>query len=335
MTSPTRISTLENFLHASDIDILLVQEVTKHVLHDFRSYSTIYNNEANGKDTAIIAKEGIILENQTRLPSGRAIAAKFKECCLINVYAPSGTARRQERETFFTSELPHLLTTTSWHLLMAGDFKCTLQLGESTGTLNHSRCLIELLRGMELQDAWKRTTGWPGYTDYSPLGGSRLDRIYLTKDLINQKQALETIVAAFTDHLAVKLHLKMDAPILRMRRGYWKLDCTLLEDGDVKDQITTLWGRLQQKRCYPDAPMWWDRYCKRRLTPFMQRAQAERHKEHRAMENFYFSCIYELLQGDTTHAVTRAQLNRLKAKLVCLQQGKLQKMMLDSDAADS
>jgi exonuclease III len=90
---------LENFLHASDIDILLVQEVTKHVLHYLRSYSTIYNIGAYGRGTAIIAKEGITLENQTRLPSGRAIAAKFKECWLINVYAPSGTARRQERET--------------------------------------------------------------------------------------------------------------------------------------------------------------------------------------------------------------------------------------------
>jgi exonuclease III len=99
MTSRTRISMLENFLRAWDIDILHVQEVTKHVLHDLRGYSTIYNIGAYGRVTAIIAKEGITLENLTRLPSGRAIAAKFKECWLINVYAPSGTARRHERHS--------------------------------------------------------------------------------------------------------------------------------------------------------------------------------------------------------------------------------------------
>jgi hypothetical protein len=30
------------------------------------------------------------------------------------------------------------------------------------------------------------------------------------------------------------------------------------------------------------------------------------------MENFYFSCIYELLQGDATKPETRSHLNRLK-----------------------
>jgi hypothetical protein len=95
---------------------------------------------------------------------------------------------------------------------------------------------------MELQDAWDRTAGRPGYTHYSATGASRLDLIYLTKYLISQKQGIETIVATFTDHHAVNLHLKMDAPILRMGLGYWKLDSTLLEDGTMTDQIT-LWGQ--------------------------------------------------------------------------------------------
>jgi exonuclease III len=120
LNSLTRISMLENFLHVSDIDILLVQEVTNHVLHDLRGYSTIYNIGAYGRGTAFIAKECVTLQNQNRLPSCRAIAAKFKECWLIKVYAPSGTAHRQEREIFFTNELPHLLITTSRRLLMAG-----------------------------------------------------------------------------------------------------------------------------------------------------------------------------------------------------------------------
>jgi exonuclease III len=158
MTSRTRMSMLENFLRAWDIDILLVQEVTKHILHDLRGYSIMYNIGAYGRGTAIIAREGITLENLSRLPSGRAIAAKFKERWLINVYAPSGTGRRHERETFYAIELPHLLTNTSRHLLMAGDFSCTLELGDSTGTLNHCRA-------SNSSDAWScrmRGTGLRG-----------------------------------------------------------------------------------------------------------------------------------------------------------------------------
>jgi hypothetical protein len=236
------------------------------VLQDLRGYSTLYNIGTNSRGTAIIAREGITLVNLTRLPSGHAIAAKLKDCSIINVYAPSGTARRQDRETFYSCELPHVLTQESRNVLMAGGFNCTLEQGDSTEAMNHCRALTELLRGMELRDAWNRSAERPGYTHYSVNGSSRLDRICVTKDLSRRKQGIEMIVATFTDHFAVSLHLMLDVPILRMERGYWKLDHTLLEDSTITEQLTTLWCQLlQQKRCFLNVPMWWDQYCKRRL----------------------------------------------------------------------
>ena len=139
---------MENFLHTWEIDILLVQEVTKQVLHNLRGYQTLYNIGTNCRGTAIIAKEGITFENITRIPSGRAIAARFNDCWLINIYAPSGTAGRQDREALFTCELSHVLTQPANNILMAGDFKCTLEKGDATGTLNQSRALTSIIRGM-------------------------------------------------------------------------------------------------------------------------------------------------------------------------------------------
>jgi hypothetical protein len=52
------------------------------------------------------------------------------------------------------------------------------------------------------------------------------------------------------------------------------------------------------------------------------------------MENFYFSCIYDLLQGAATHADMHSQLNSLKVKLVNLQHRKLQMILLDTNQAD-
>jgi exonuclease III len=49
-----------------------------------------------------MSKVFISLANVTRIPSGRAIAAKFQEMWIVNVYAPSGTARRQEGKYFST-----------------------------------------------------------------------------------------------------------------------------------------------------------------------------------------------------------------------------------------
>jgi exonuclease III len=92
---------LEEFLRHHEIDILLVQEVTQHFLRDVRGYNTHYNVGANKRGTAIMTREGISLENITMIPSGRAIAAKFREVRILNVYSPSGNVMKQERERFF------------------------------------------------------------------------------------------------------------------------------------------------------------------------------------------------------------------------------------------
>ena len=63
MTSPTRIAMLDALLRRQEIDIILVQEVTYHVLNDFQGYTTKYNIGANRRGTAIMARDGINLEN--------------------------------------------------------------------------------------------------------------------------------------------------------------------------------------------------------------------------------------------------------------------------------
>jgi exonuclease III len=100
MATPTRIKRLEDFLRSWEIDILFLQEVTQQVFHDFKGYNTQYNMGTTRRGAAIIARNGINSTNINRLPSGRAIAARFRELWTLNICAPSGTARRQERETF-------------------------------------------------------------------------------------------------------------------------------------------------------------------------------------------------------------------------------------------
>ena len=52
------------------------------------------------------------------------------------------------------------------------------------------------------------------------------------------------------------------------------------------------------------------------------------------MENFYYTCIYEILRRAAPDGNTLPALNRLKAKLVRLQSVRLQKILLDNDDAD-
>lgn len=132
----TRITMLADFLRRWEIDVLLVQEVTQPVLHGFVGYNTYYNIGTSRRGTAVIAREGFHLTIVNRLPSGRAMSVRVRDICIINVYAPSGTARRQEREHFYASELPLLLTDSAQHIVMGG-----LQLHSGTGRGDRDRYL--------------------------------------------------------------------------------------------------------------------------------------------------------------------------------------------------
>jgi len=68
--------------------------VTYHVLNDFKGYTTQYNIGANRRGTAIVARDGINLENIIMSPFQSVMAAKFREIWIINVYALSGTAMK-------------------------------------------------------------------------------------------------------------------------------------------------------------------------------------------------------------------------------------------------
>jgi exonuclease III len=73
--APTRQRMFMKFIKVHEIDILLVQEVTRMIQQDLFGYEIHYNIGTSKRGTAIVAKDGIRLENIIRLPSGRAIGA--------------------------------------------------------------------------------------------------------------------------------------------------------------------------------------------------------------------------------------------------------------------
>jgi hypothetical protein len=188
---------------------------------------------------------------------------------------------------------------------------------------------------MDLHDAWQGGRNRPGYTYYLISGAARLDRIYILSVLLRRKQGMETLAAAFTDHIAVCLRLSVVEPIMRRDSGYWKMDARILEDKTVVEQFKILWDQLRrQKHVFPNTPIWWERSCKRRIQGFFRKVQAERMRDHRAMENYYYECIYEKLQQTAHNADTRTVLQKLKAKTVRLHKIRLNQLLIDNNTAE-
>ena len=80
-----------------------------------------------------------------------------------------------------------------------------------------SRAVGRLAHGLRLTDPWDINRNAQGYTHCTVNGAARLDRFYLTDDMLLEKQGAEVLAAAFSDHLAVLLRLTL--PIHTVHRG--------------------------------------------------------------------------------------------------------------------
>ena len=331
----TRLRMFGEFLHSHDVDVALLQEVTNGNNLSVKGYQTIVNVGTLGRGTAIIHKPHLKLHRIQRIPTGRGIAAYLGNTCLVNIYAPSGNANRAERENFFNTEVVELIPQSPTQLIMGGDFNCVLSNKDCTDNRTCSRAAGRLTHGLRLKDAWDSNRNPKGYTHYTAHGAARLDRFYLTDDLLAGKQGAETIAAAFTDHLAVLIRLKLTAPNVHRGRGRWRMNTTLLNDGRFRLKIRDSWEEWKQHiHRFPDIVQWWVHYVKQKVKRLFIQEGAERNADRRRMEEFYYSAIYDVLQIQESHADKMLKLKKLKAKIVRLNSPYRQRVMIDTEEHD-
>jgi len=213
------------------------------------------------KGTAISARRDLRITHIDKLPPGRAITVVFSGIRIINVYAPSGTAKRTEQERYYDMELPIIFSEYTNPILMGGDFNCILQPVDTTGTFTTGNALAEIVRGPRLTDMWDRDTRHPTSTHYSPTGASRIGRFCLSTADKDRKTGIEIIPTAYTDHRAVFLRLSIPAPETRRRRGRWKMKPEIVCESTFKEMFQYEWEKCQSyKRYYPDVGKWWERH---------------------------------------------------------------------------
>jgi len=182
---------------------------------------------------------------------------------------PSGTAKQQERERFYHNEFPYLRRASSSNVVFGGDFNCVLNQADSTGLFNYSKALDVLVRSFDLRYMWRADPLRTLFMHYSPMGESRIDWIYTTKDS-DKKISVETVAAASTDHLSVVIRFSVDVPIVRRGKGFWKMNISILSEEAFKERLRQKWEVWRQhRRFYPDWPMWWGRYTKKTDSSFL------------------------------------------------------------------
>jgi hypothetical protein len=141
----------------------------------------------------------------------------------------------------------------------------------------------------------------------------------MTTNLNDRKLGVETVVAPFTDHMAVVLRLRMDVLPIYRGRGYLRMNTRILKETPFKETVTHKWQTWESlKGKYRDLTMWWEKYVKKELRYLFIVEGTTRRREDAATENFYNACIYDVLKEPDQHNSKLRALQHLKAKIIRL-----------------
>ena len=157
------------------------------------------------------------------------------------------------------------------------------------------------------------------YTHYTHTGAARLDRIYISEDLSCNKQGAETIAAAFTDHLAVLIRIKLATTMLLRGKGRRCMNTSLLKDMSFQRKFRNSWREWAEHiKRYPDILHWWVHYVKNKIKILNTREGAESNADRRRLEEYYYTVIYDIVREPVKHSDKMMKLKSLKAKIVRL-----------------
>lgn len=330
-SSPTKLYALQRFLYDYEIDILFLQEVTFTDFSSLRNYTAHVNLGTDRRGTALITKPGIDLQSLERLPSGRVISGVYQNFGFLNIYAPSGSNKRKEREDFFRMDLPYFLRHLPRQYLLGGDFNCVLRPEDCTGSYRPSASLQKLTTSLHMKDALLCANQPATYTYVSGNSASRLDRFYLPQDLVHHVRSVETVPICFSDHLAVIVHLGVSLPFLPIGRSYWKLNTECLRQAAITEEISGLWRQWsKQKSRYGDLADWWDLYVKPRLQRFFRRSSYARIRDEEHTLQFFFRCLRDLQELPLPSATLRERANCFKAKILSIYRRRMEGLQVRS-----
>ena len=268
-------------------DVILLQEVksTQSQVdslvnrYGFSSLVNVDYDDLNKPGTALLWKNNLALTGAVNLISCRLQMAELGPYKIFNCYAPSGSENKFSRNQFYGEEVFKFLKLhPDSSKLIAGDHNSVLRKEDVENGKGFSSKFCEafhtLVKCERLLDCYLHFPHQvQEFTFHRPgKAKSRLDRFYVSEVLSNDIVALEHI-SSLSDHLGVKLILKMDIYrsrlTIRKDFSFWKLNNQILNDDEFLPSFINLWKHLLKFEAkYNDVADWWDLYVKPEIKEF-------------------------------------------------------------------
>lgn len=329
LRQPCKLYMLRAWILKNDVDILCLQEVAFIDFSFLPEYQAIVNVNDKRRGTAILVKHHIEVTNVRMLDSTRGISLMVRDLLIINIYAPSGSRARAERQQFYAVDIVQLFTHTRTYTVFTGDFNAVTDPSETTAPYYPCPALKTLLDGLSLKDAWNKNSCSAPYTYYHARGASRLDRMYLSGNLSNALQMIDTVPTEFTNHMALVSKLRLHSITTPVGPRRWRIYAPILLDEELRQEFRTVWSRItSHKNKYKDTLEWWLRYGKIQAIKCVKWYSAAKNRFINDSIEFYYRVMRNFM--DLYHQSDNifVKLQRVKAKIRQLQCIKFAKLTI-------
>lgn len=320
ISNSTKINALQTFVRLLDLDIILLQEVENNQL-SIPGYNIICNIDHNRRGTAIALKQYIRFSHVEKSLDSRLISLRINDSVTIcNIYAPSGVQFRNQREYLFSNTLPYYVRQATEYLIIGGDFNSVIEARDATGESNFSGALQNTIQHLQMIDVWSSLgRGRNGYTYITHNSASRIDRLYVSRNLRSQLRESDAHAVSFTDHKALSVRLCLPQLGRQHGKGFWSIRPHILTEDNLEefDHKWTYWTR--QRRNYASWMEWWIRYVKPKILSFFRWKSREKYIEFQQQQQNLYVQLREAYDGYYGNPAMITTINRLKGQMLLLQ----------------
>ena len=309
-----------------NLDIIFLQEIvttSEELDRDISKFGFNCNvnsaEDSSKPGTAIIWRSSLQISDCLNIIVGRAQLLVLGGVILLNIYAPSGSNLRHERNLFFGRDILRIYAMyPAASYVLSGDFNAILEPidVENGSGFSQKNCppLADLVKVKKMLDLFRYFYPTKAeYTFHRPnVSASRLDRVYVSETLVNKVTTVKH-VASLSDHCGVFIEIylnceKVKLTLPRKTETYWKLNCSILDDEDFMSNFSELWrNMLSEQEAYQNVADWWDCLVKPSIKLFCQHFSTQRRRRLRDTKKYLFAYLKIALNDKNWEEVVRVK----------------------------
>ena len=298
---------LLKFCKINELDIICFQEMNFKTCPMLESeFSLISNIGINGSGVGVAIKKNIKFDQVVKDGEGRILKCKVAGLNLVNIYAPSGREKREERNAFFQRNITPYLTSLKGPVMVMGDFN-SVEHQDDMKIKKHrrnskiiSKHLKEFIQAFQLTDIWLSKGGSKKeHTFFYPKGSSRIDRIYVEQGFDQFIDNVKYLATELSDHLAVAVCITCQEQKPSKISSGWRMNSSILTNPIFINEFTEWWEGINERKIKKNKICeWWDKVFKtglKRVAIKCSRVIAKNLKEKRLNDQIVLEDIVSKL----------------------------------------